>query len=183
MPRKASVSKNVRFGSRPEAWRSLLAPTRHLYGFRIPVRKSIIPRTSLARHHPKDEKTFTFRPTHLRPKGKAKRPTPAVGSVARPETTRIPERNPESQLSVAARLNAARKNRPHPAGAARTAQKAPARSNKTGRALSLVRCDYEASAARPALSAAAVSTTRSAWAAAAARVVSSMSEPFQCETP
>jgi hypothetical protein len=89
--------KLVWFGFRPEAWHSLLAPTRHLYVFRIPVRTSIIPRTAPGRHHPQGYKTLTFAPTHLHPKGTGCGRPPRSGVSPTPKPTRIPPANRTQQ--------------------------------------------------------------------------------------
>ncbi len=79
---RVAVSESVRFVSRPEAWRSLRAPTRHLYVFRIPVRISIVPQTASVRHHPHAHKPLTFacdaEPSPLRPNRSRARPPPRL---------------------------------------------------------------------------------------------------------
>jgi hypothetical protein len=83
------LGKIIRFGFRPEAWRSLLAPTRHLYVFRIPVRTSIIPRpaqtviTHKARRHS----------CSARPKCTPREKAPPGSVARRPPRTRHPPRN------------------------------------------------------------------------------------------
>jgi hypothetical protein len=99
-------SETVRFGFRPEAWLSLLAPTCHLYVFRIPVRTSIIPRTTPHCHHPQGYKTLMFAPVHLRPKETAS--AHPHGRVCRPPRLHSPpstRARPSTHLFVADCLN------------------------------------------------------------------------------
>jgi len=97
----AVASKKDGLPIQPEAWRSLLAPTRHLYKFPVPVRTPIIPLPHITVITQTSGTVSCFQPDRLHPNGtrpSAPRPEDADRAAAT-------QPRPTTHPFVAARLN------------------------------------------------------------------------------
>jgi len=118
----AVVSKKDGLPVRPEAWRSLLAPTRHLYGFPIPVRTSIIPLRNISVITQTSGIVSRLHPNRLHP-NRSRTSRPPSNPPHRPPLRRRqpePQRKPDQAAAIRPHPSphpvvAARPNPPHTA--------------------------------------------------------------------